>query len=114
MHGAGRAQPGRIERCAIGLERFRHHRRELVARAEHPHGTIGGQGIELAVHDGLDTFPAPCLGQTGIDGCAFRAHHNQHLLGAERLRQRRWDFEWAQPAIDLKLRINLDALRGPF
>ncbi len=109
-----RAQPGCIERCPIGLERFRHHRCELVAGAEHPHGPISRQGIELTVHDGLDTIPAPCLGETCVDGCALRAHHDQHLLGTERLRQGGRDFEWAQPAIDLKLRIDLDALRGSF
>jgi hypothetical protein len=107
-------QPGCIERCAVGLEPFRHHRRELVAGAEHPHGPVGRQGIEFAVHDGLDTVPAPFLGQTRIDGCALGAHHDQHFLGTERLRQRGRDFEWAEPAIDRKLRIDLDALRAPF
>ncbi len=111
--GAGRTQSGCVERCPIGLERVRHRRRELVARAEHPHGPIGRQGVERAVHDGLDTLPAPRLGETRIKGRALRAHHDLHLLGAEGLRQRGRNLEWAQPAIDLKLRIDLDALRRP-
>ena len=112
--GVSGAKPCGFERSPIGFERFRHHGRVLVVRAEHPHGAVGRQGIELFVGDDLDTLLAPGLGETRIDGRARRAHHDQPLLGAERLRQRRRDFERAQPAIDLKLRIDLDALRGPF
>src|SRR5262249_5355809 len=46
-------------------------------------------------------------------GGALLVQHDQHFLGAERLRQGGRNFERAQPAIELKLRIDLDPLRGP-
>jgi len=58
--------------------------------------------------------PGSRLGKTRIDGCACprssRSAPSWHQTPSTRGR----DFEWAQPAIELKLRINLDALRYPF
>src|SRR5215472_3972915 len=109
----GRPQPILIERCPIGLEPLRHDWSEFVVGAEHPYGAIDRERIELAVRDSLDPLATPCLDETGIDRRTLRAGDDQHLSGAERLRQRRWNFEGAQPAIELKLRIDLDALCAP-
>ncbi len=76
---------GCIERSAVGFDRFRDRRRELVVCAEHPYGPVRRQGIKCVVHDRLDAVPAPCLGKPCINARALRMHHDQHLAGAERL-----------------------------